>query len=288
MGMPRLIAWTVALPSMVALSVLVAAPARAQTADILPDRITFPSADQHTTLDGYLYTPERDSRAPVPAVVMMHGRGGVYSTAARGRYDASTISQRHQMWGRFWAAQGFVAVLVDGFGPRGYPKGFARFTYDDRPSTVNEVTMRPLDAYGALAYLRTRPDVAADRIGLHGWSNGGSATLAAMALGMDFTPAPGQGFKAALAFYPACGLKGLFKDDGYRPYAPLRVFHGTDDEETSYRRCRALVERSRGLGSDIDITLYPDANHGFDDPGRNRQSNPANAQAKDDAMTRAQ
>ena len=40
--------------------------------------------------------------------------------------------------------------------------------------------MRPLDAYGALAYLRTRADVVADRIGLHGWSNGASATLAAM------------------------------------------------------------------------------------------------------------
>ena len=37
------------------------------------------------------------------------------------------------------------------------------------------------DAYGALAWLRTRPDVDGARIGLQGWSNGGSATLAAMA-----------------------------------------------------------------------------------------------------------
>ena len=29
--------------------------------------------------------------------------------------------------------KGYVAVLVDGFGPRGYPAGFPRFSYDTRP-----------------------------------------------------------------------------------------------------------------------------------------------------------
>ena len=58
-----------------------------------------------------------------PAVVMMHGRAGVYSSLAKGRYDASTLSKRHQQWGRIWAKQGYLAILVDGFGPRGYPSG---------------------------------------------------------------------------------------------------------------------------------------------------------------------
>ena len=117
----------------------------------------------------------------VPAVVMMHGRAGAYSSAADGRYDASTLSRRHRMWGELWARQGYLAILVDGFGPRGYPQGFPRFSYGRRPPEVDEVAVRPLDAYGALAYLRTRADVVPDRIGLQGWSNGGSATLSAMA-----------------------------------------------------------------------------------------------------------
>ena len=50
---------------------------------------------------------------------MMHGRAGPYSSAANGRYDATTLSKRHAFWGRYWAAQGYVALLVDGFGPRG-------------------------------------------------------------------------------------------------------------------------------------------------------------------------
>jgi dienelactone hydrolase len=254
-----------------------------------PERVTFASADGKTRLVGYVFKPAAMPAARVPAVVMMHGRAGAYSSRANGVYNASTLSQRHLMWGRLWAEAGYIAVLVDGFGPRGYPAGFGRFSYDDRPPELNEVTVRPLDAYGALAYLRSRPDVLADRIGLQGWSNGGSAALAAMPLD---TPAvrkatPRTGFRAALVFYPGCGLKGRFAD-GYRPYAPVRVFHGTDDEEVSPRVCRDFVARSRALGGDIEIRLYDGATHGFDDPGRQRQSLRSNARALADAVERAQ
>lgn len=271
-----------ALANIVGLATMLATLAQPSLAQ---ERVTFPSADGKTTLTGYVFMPAKRA-AQMPAVVMMHGRGGAYSKAAKGRYDASTISQRHRMWGNLWAANGYVAVLVDGFGPRGYPAGFPRFSYSMRPDAVNEVTVRPLDAYGALAWLRTRKDIDGDRIGLHGWSNGGGAALATMAAGTGFAPSSLKGFKAALAFYPNCRLHGRF-DQGYRIYAPVRVFHGTADEETSFRRCRALVERGRRGGGDIEITLYPGAVHGFDDPGRARQANPANAKATADAIAQS-
>ena len=254
-----------------------------------PERVTFLSADRKTTLVGYVYAPEGTHAARVPAVVMMHGRAGAYSTRANGVYDATTISKRHQAWGRLWAEAGYLAVMVDGFGPRGYAQGFPRFSYAERPDAVNEVTVRPLDAYGALAYLRSRPDVSPERIGYIGWSNGGSAGLATMSLDAPGIQNPNArtGFAAALIFYPACGLKGQFEEDAYVPYAPVQVFHGTADQETSSARCAALVERSRKLGADIAITLYRGATHGFDDPSRKRQRNPANAAATEDAVERA-
>jgi dienelactone hydrolase len=134
-------------------------------AEELPERITFPSADGHTTLTGYLFMPPHSITERVPAVVMMHGRAGAYSTNAKGRYDATTLSRRHMAWGELWAAQGYIALLVDGFSPRGYPQGFPRFSYETRPAELNEVTVRPLDAYGALAYLRARPDVPLTALG---------------------------------------------------------------------------------------------------------------------------
>ncbi|MFD2182816.1 dienelactone hydrolase family protein [Rhodoplanes azumiensis] len=253
----------------------------------MPARVTFPSADGRTTLVGYVFAPADSGRHP--AVVMMHGRGGAYSSRAGGRYDASTLSRRHAFWGRFWAAQGYVAVLVDGFGPRGHPAGFARGTHAQRPADVNEVTVRPLDADGALAWLRGRDDVIADRIGLQGWSNGGSAVLAAMAApppgaGPNAPAAtPATGFRAALAFYPGCGLRGAFKA-GLRPYAPVRVLIGDADAEVSPRRCVTLVDRSRAEGADIALTVYPGATHGFDAPGRSPRSLPADAAARADAI----
>ena len=147
--------------------------------------------------------------------------------------------------------------------------------------------MRPRDAYAALAYLRTRPDVDGARIALQGWSNGGSATLATMA---DVTfeaqqPKVRGGFVGAVAFYPACGLKGAF-DARYKPYAPVRVLSGSADEEVSAAHCARLVAASEAIGGDIDIQIYPRATHDFDDPGEKRQGVEANATARSDAVPR--
>jgi dienelactone hydrolase len=275
----------------IVLAALVAAPrlldAQTSRDTALPQRVQFASADGKTMLTGFLFKAASQARGGVPAVVMMHGRADAYSTAAKGVYDAATLSQRHQFWGRFWASQGYLALLVDGFGPRGYPQGFERFSYTSRPAELDEVTVRPLDAYGALTFLRSRSDVVRNLIALQGWSNGASATLASMA-----PDAPGiathsseAGFRAALAFYPACALKDHFATTGYRSYAPLRVYVGTADEEISPRACRELLTRA---GGDVELHFYEGATHDFDDPGRPRQSVPANAAARSDVIQQAQ
>lgn len=254
-----------------------------------PERVTFPSADGNTALVGYLFEPADTGDARHPAVVLMHGRNGAYSTGAKGVYDATTLSARHKAWGQEWAAHGYVALLVDGFGPRGYPQGFPRYTYDQRPDELNEVTKRPLDAYGALAYLRSRPDVAPDRIGLMGWSNGASATLAAMARDVPELKWPDaeHGFRAALAFYPGCGLHGQFDERPLHPYAPVLILHGTADEEVASKQCVKLVKASRAADGDIDIALFEDATHGFDSPTPNRQELEANRTATEQATDMA-
>jgi carboxymethylenebutenolidase len=255
----------------------------------LAERVSFPSADNTTMLVAYLFRPQGPHPARMPAVVMMHGRAGAYSEAADGEYDERTLSRRHQEWGHFWAEQGYLALLVDGFGPRGYPHGFPKGSYQNRPESLNEVTVRPLDAYGALVWLRRRSDVIPDRIGLQGWSNGGSASLATMAQPSApgvASPTPETGFRGALVFYPACGLKGQF-ENGLVPYAPVRVLQGSADEEVSPPLCQELVAKSRALGGDIEYVLYPGATHDFDDPGTDRRSVPANVAAANDAFPRA-
>lgn len=250
------------------------------------ERVTFLSMDTaRTQLVGYVFRPANPAPR-APAMVLMHGRAGAYSSKADGTFNAETLSMRHKYWARYWASRGYYAIVVDGFGPRGYPGGFAAGTHNDRPDSIDEVTIRPLDAYGALRYLRSLPGVDGDRVGLMGWSNGGSATLAAMA---DDKPGDMKrlGFRAGLAFYPGCGLRKRFEARGWKPYAPVLVFMGTADEEVSPKLCAGFVERSRKLGGPVEMVTYDGAAHAFDDPGKTKQSNPANAAATEDVRKRA-
>lgn len=260
-----------------------ASPASAADA---PAEVSFLSLDGSTMLRGYLFVPA--TPGPWPAVVMMHGRSGPYSAAAKGVYDATTLSMRHRQWGRFWAERGYLALHVDSFGPRGHPQGFPIHSYSTRPPEVNEQRVRPLDAYGALAWLRTRDDVIKDRIGLQGWSNGAMAGLATMSTLAPGVPqaTPAGGFRSALLFYPGCREQA--KSD-YRPYAPTLMFIASDDEEVSPAICRRLAEAMRARGiDDFEMVWYDGATHAFDDPGKRRQAVEANKRARADAMARAE
>jgi carboxymethylenebutenolidase len=261
------------------------APALAQTSQ--PRTVTFLSADGKTNLVGYLFPPAGKPKT-APAVVLMHGRSGAYSSLAKGNYSSVTIEKRIRQWAELWSQQGYWALVVDSFGPRGYPAGFAAGSDASRPAAVNEVTVRPLDAYGALRYLRQSPRVRPDRIALQGWSNGGSAALASMspqALS-DGTTDHARGFRVALALYPGCGLQNHFKD-GYLPYAPVHIFIGTRDEEVSTTACEKLASATKAAGGDIAITVFEAATHDFDDPGRERQSVPANVSAASETRRQA-
>jgi dienelactone hydrolase len=265
----------------------------AQAAPAAPETVYFPSADGATEIVAYLFSP----RAPGPhsAIVLLHGRGGPYSinvnedctlvsrASPSAACNAGSLSKRHTTWGQYWAERGYVALLPDSFGPRGKAHGFGRFTHGDRVrDDVNELTVRPLDAEGALQWLRSRDDIIGDRIFLQGWSNGGSTALNVM----QRQGAAASGFRAALAFYPGCGPQALLAQTLIST-APITMLLGSDDEEVSPERCQDVARRSIAAGSKIDVVLYPGATHDFDDPGRKRQSIPANAAASADARKRA-
>jgi dienelactone hydrolase len=243
---------------------------------------------------GYLFKPT--GPGPHPAMVMLHGRGGPYSandnaTCTYVRKDlkspcnADTLSKRHVMWGEYWAARGYYALLPDSFGPRGKAHGFPRHSHDDPDrKSVNEKTVRPLDAEGALTFLGPHGplgDIDASRIFLQGWSNGGSTLLNVM-----INQGDKAGFRGALAFYPGCGTKALLHNT-VQTTAPIAMFLGEDDEEVSPVICQHVAARSIAAATKLDLTVYPGATHDFDDPGEARQKKAANRAAKADAMARA-
>jgi dienelactone hydrolase len=152
--------------------------------------------------------------------------------------------------------------MVDSFTPRGVQKMCAPSTY--QPAVF---AARPFDAYAALLYLQSQPDVAPDRIAVMGWSEGGGALLATIRQRSASRPgylAQGD-FRGAIAFYPArCNLRA---QGPWVSSIPLLVLNGLEDVWTPAAPCRDLIATAAASHSPAEIVIYPNAVHDFDWPG---------------------
>lgn len=222
------------------------------------ESVSFPSHDGDltggapTTLSGVLYRPAGDG--PFAAIVLMHGCGGLYERSGR-------LAPRHADWARRFHSLGYVVLHVDSFTPRGVKE---ECTVKHRPVQPGRERVR--DAYGTLLYLQALPFVRAERVGLMGWSHGGSTvvwTVAEGAAGRPRTLDNGD-FRAAVAFYPGC--RPMLQSRTWTTRIPLEILHGEKDDWTPIEPCRALVQRVRTWGAPVQIVTYPNAFHGFDTP----------------------
>jgi len=252
-----------------------------------PRTVTFPSADGKTILTGYLFAPAGRPKT-APAVVLMHGRNGAYLPGAKGNYSSVTLDKGLRDWAELWSSEGYWALIVDSFGPRGLAAGLPpRASEAGRSTAQSAEQLRPLDAYGALRYLRASPRVKADRIAIAGWSNGASAALTA--LDKQEMPAgeaaANKGFRGALAFYPGCGLAA--PDTSYHPYAPVRIFLGGHGDAGAVAACQKLATASKAGGADIAVTVFAAASRDFDDPARRRSDADADDLATKEARRQA-
>lgn len=203
-------------------------------------------------LTGLLWRPDGD--APHPAIVMMHGCGGM--TTARG-----ALTGRHRDWAERFRANGYVVLHVDSFRPRGL-----RSICETRGRDIQPGRERARDAYAALAFLQARPDVRADKVALLGWSNGGSTVLRTIDLAAATRPRDlAHDFAAAVAFYPGCRALAE-RRQGWTTTIPLLVLVGAADDWTPAPPCEALIARARSFGAPVELVVYPDAHHDFDAP----------------------
>jgi dienelactone hydrolase len=248
------------VPRIMAMLLTLAAPA------VAAERVFFPSNDADLTggaptrLEGLLYRPSGVGQHP--AMVLLHGCGGLYRSDGSARPTA-----RHEEWAERFTALGYVTLHVDSFSPRGL-----REICRTKERTVLPGVERARDAYGALLYLQSLPDVRPDRIGLMGWSNGGSTTLWTVATHAKARPRrlPKGDFAAAVAFYPGCRAP-LESKSGWSTQTPLLVLVGAEDDWTPAAPCQDLIERARSRGAPVDLVVYPGAYHDFDAPNLPRR-----------------
>jgi dienelactone hydrolase len=220
----------------------------AATSTMLPVKFANVTPGATQQISGALVRPP--GHGPFPAVVQLHGCAGVDTQSYR--------------WAHWLADRGYVALIVDSFGPRGV-KGDCQAGPDEPP-----LTARLDDAFGALRFLQSLPFVRADRVAAIGWSQGGVYAMAAIngpslerarKRGVEL---PAVGFAAAVGIYPG----GCFSLVNERVIRPLLVLIGSSDDWTPAIRCEEMVSAMRARGADVSIVVYPGAYHYFDVTGQ--------------------
>lgn len=215
--------------------------------------VSFPnvSPTAPVSVPAMLYRPS--GTGPFPAIVLLHGCEGI------------TAAQR--AWARWFQERGYVALVVDSWGPR----GLTEICSKEAPEI--DRFWRFDDAMGALFYLQSLGYVEPARIGAIGWSHGGVYAMAvvngpslerAVKRGLTL---PSPGFAAAVGIYPG----GCFSLVEERVVKPLLVLIGEADDWTLAAECVQMVNAMRARGADASIVTYPGAYHHFDVEGQRLQ-----------------
>src|SRR3954452_16775818 len=233
------------------------------------ETVHFASLDGKTDLTAYLGRHPGD--APRPAVVLMHGCSGLLNPEGR-------IFPLYRAWMRALFAKGYDVLTVDSAASRGFGQ-----TCIAGPNRITMWRDRPSDAYAALAYLQAQPAVAADRIALMGWSQGGGVVLLSINDKSIGRPAGlSHDFKAAVAFYPGvCNDRRQSKPftevepQGWTTQLPLLVLFGAADTWSPLAPCQAFLDAAKARGNPVELKIYPNAGHAFDAPNLPRTELPA-------------
>lgn len=189
--------------------------------------------------------------------------------------------KRH-LWHIMLAQQGIVVMSVDSRGtlaPRGR---------EWRKSAYRQVGIVTTDelAKAARNFIRSRPYVDADRVGVWGWSGGGSMTLNLMfkhpdiyRTGIAVAAVSDQRYYDTIYQERYMGLPSdneqAFKDGSPIGYANqlqgnLLLIHGTGDDNVHYQCFEALVNELVKNNKHFSMMSYPNRSHSIKE-GKNTQ-----------------
>jgi dienelactone hydrolase len=196
------------------------------------------------TVSGELSLPPGTDK--VPALLIHHGSGGV-SDGREMRYAREIVKM------------GVATLVIDSFKPR----GVTSTVRDQSTVTANEMLA---DEFAALKALAGHARIDGKRIGVIGFSKGGTAALLAAHEGRAARALPGgPRFALHVPFYPSCLTQH------YKPKstgAPIYFLLGGADTYISNPVCEEYAAALKAEGARVEVTVYPGAPHGFDGGGQ--------------------
>ena len=203
------------------------------------EEVTYTSADG-TSLKGYVaYNAAQKGKRP--AIVVIHEWWG----------SNAYVRKRADML----ASLGYIAIAVDmyGDGKQGNdPKeaGALAGPFYGNPALAKE----RIEA--AINKIKTYPQADAARMACIGYCFGGSMSLYAAKLGMDF--------KGVVSFHG--GLAGVPAEAGMTK-AKILVCHGAADKFVGAEEVKNFRHNLDSVKADYTFIAYPNATHAFSNPG---------------------
>ena len=229
---------------------------------------TLTAADGRTALQYSLIKPEGfDAARRYPVVVYVYG-GPASQTVTR-----SWPGRSDQWFNQYLAQQGYVVFSMDN---RGTPRRGAAF---GGALYGKQGTVEVADQLAGVKWLKSQPWVDAQRIGVHGWSNGGYMTLMLLAQAsdqyacgiagapvtdwglydthyteryMDLPEANPEGYRQARVLQHIDGLT-----------SKLLLIHGMADDNVLFSNSTALMSALQKRGQPFELMTYPGAKHGL-------------------------
>jgi dipeptidyl-peptidase 4 len=227
-------------------------------------------------LDGWLIKPP-DFDASKRYPVLFHVYGEPW-----GQTVLDAWSGGQMMWHRMLAQQGYIIASVDN---RGTPAPRSRAW---RKIIYRQMGIRnSLDQANAARAIAKWPFVDPTRIGIWGWSGGGSSTLNALfrypdvyQMGMSVAPVPDVRYYDTIYQERYCGLPQDHPDE-YKQSSPLTfagqlqgnllLVHGTGDDNVHYQGSEALINALVAANKQFTLMAYPNRSHGiYEGPGTTR------------------
>jgi dipeptidyl-peptidase 4 len=232
---------------------------------------------EQVQLDGWMIKPpDFDPKKHYPVLFFVYGEPW-------GQTVLDSWGGLTRMFHTMLAQQGYLVVSVDNRGtpsPRG--RAWRKIIYR-RMGIVNS-----LDQANAARAVAKWPFVDPERIGIWGWSGGGSSTLNAMfrypdvyRVGLSVAPVPDLHYYDTIYQERYCGLPQDHPDE-WKQSSPitfagqlrgqLMVVHGTGDDNVHYQGTEALINALVAANKQFSVMPYPNRSHGiFEGPGTTKQ-----------------
>lgn len=262
------------------------------------DTILYMSVD-NVKVPVYLSIPKNCNGKQMPAIVVMHGSGGMWT---KRDFSTKTMSRAFREWQSIFNKNCIVGAFVDSYNPRGVAARTGKWKKLPHNFKISTQFVRPKDANTTLALLQNlkyddgRSIVDGKDIAVMGFSDGAGA-VASTLMDTDRIPKgfewkqsrdgkkygiadgvlppqtkPKKGFSAGVFYYGGsvgynywgkhpCGSKAM-KQNVFYPYAP--ILYNVPENGYLTKNTLCMVNLLKKKNAPVKLNLYKGVGHGFD------------------------